>query len=401
MKTEIHHSESADNRRLQITLVSERFWPFAGLTELNAGELAAELDRQGHAVRVVTAKSEKDWPSFLDYRGIPVNRILKTGTGPWATYRHARRFSRYFSETDKTDGVLVFGVSMVTNAILRSIGNEKPVIIFINRSLLGVDSVRKIHRRHLEALQRCHAIVTDCPTLAAGLNEVAGLPKIHIIPGGSKSSQKTPSLSSQSSARAALSAAHPVLGVEAGQPLAMTFLSDNSDAGLVDTIRAWPAVIEHYPKAKLWVVGDAKLGPQIWQQIGNLDLIQSIIMPGFFDDDSELLLAANLYIHSFRASRADSGLIRAMANQRCVLATSNGWADDFIEPNINGLLVPPASPAALAEAILLAFRKPELRRRLASGAAATAELRFSLQQQADRVTKLLRLLSEQPCESTS
>lgn len=400
MKTEDHHSDVTLNARLEITLVSERFWPFAGLTELNVGELAAELDRQGHAIRIVTAKSEKNWPSVLDYRGIPVNRISKNGAGPWSTYRHARRFSQYFADTDKTDGVLVFGISMVTNAILRAVGNKKPVIIFVNRSSLGTHSVQKIHRRHLEAMRRCHAIVTDCPNLAGGLAELTGLPDVHIIPGGTTCASKPPSLSSQSGARAALSAAHPVLGVDAGQPLAATFLTDNSDAGIFDAIRAWPAVLQHHPKAKLWVVGDGKLGAQVWQQIVELDLIQSVIMPGFFDDDSELLLAADLYIHSFRTSRADSGLIRAMANQRCILATSNDWTVEFVEPDVNGLLAPPENPAALAEAILLAFKKPDLRYRLASGAVKTAELRFSLQQQADRVTKLLRLPAEQPCEST-
>ena len=159
MKTEDHHSDVTLNARLEITLVSERFWPFAGLTELNVGELAAELDRQGHAIRIVTAKSEKNWPSVLDYRGIPVNRISKNGAGPWSTYRHARRFSQYFADTDKTDGVLVFGISMVTNAILRAVGNKKPVIIFVNRSSLGTHSVQKIHRRHLEAMRRCRSPV--------------------------------------------------------------------------------------------------------------------------------------------------------------------------------------------------------------------------------------------------
>jgi glycosyltransferase involved in cell wall biosynthesis len=124
-------------------------------------------------------------------------------------------------------------------------------------------------------------------------------------------------------------------------------------------------------------------------------------MPGFFDEDSGLLLAADLYIYAFHTPRADPMLIRAMAKQRCILATSNRWTESFITANENGLLAPAARPAALAEAILLAFAKSDLRSRLANGGVRTAKLHFSLRDEARRVLELLQLPAEQPCESAS
>ncbi|MDG2184390.1 MAG: glycosyltransferase family 4 protein [Mariniblastus sp.] len=400
MKTEENNTDLRLIDPLRIALVAERFWPFSGPTELQLGELATELKRQGHAVQILTSKLEKSWPGLLDYREIPVNRIARISGGPWATFRYARRFGKYFCETERVDAILVFGFSIVTHAILRSVGQELPVVVFVNRSLLGVDSVQQIPRRYISGLSRCRAVVTDCQSLAEDLSELDDMPPVQVIATGAAATMQPPSLSSQSAARAALSEAHPILGVDAGRPLAITSLTDNNDDGILDAIRAWSTVIENYPKAKLWIVGDGKMAARAWQEIVDLNLIQSVVMPGFFDDDAGLLLAADLYIHSYRTHRADPGVVRAMAKQRCILATANRWTEGFIEPDENGLLAPSGNPSALAEAIQLAFSKPELRSRLASRGVKTAELQFSLPRQVDLILKLLQLPADQPCEST-
>ncbi len=401
MKPEDHNSDSRPHDRLRIVFVTERFWPLSGPTEINVGELATELNRQGHSIHIVTSKQERTWPSLLDYREIPVKRIAKGSGGPWANFRYARRFGNYFSETDHLNAILIFGISIVTYSILRAVGKKTPVVVFVNRSLIGAESVEQIPKRYIDVLRRCRAVATDCPVLAEELSQHKGMPHIHVVAPGAATAPQTPSLSSQSGARASLSEAHPILGVDAGQPLAITSLTNNNDEGILDAVKAWATIVQQHPKAKLWVVGEGRLASQVWQQIVDLNLIQSIIMPGCFDEDDGLLLAADLYLHTCRTPRADAWLIRAMAKQRCVLATRNRWTESFLESGENGLLAPAGNPAALAEAILLGFDKPDLRSRLASQGEKTAELHFSLAQQSRRFLKLLRLPTDQPCETTS
>jgi len=398
LKTEHPENETTRPRPMRIALVAEKFWPFSGPTEVHLGELAVELDRHGHMIQILTSKLDKTWPGLLDFREIPIHRIVN-GSGPWATLRNARRFGKHLRGIEGLDSLLVFGINTVTWAVLRTMGHQIPVVVFVDRSLLESGTLNQIPQRQIEALKRARAVITNCPELASHLLQLPGMPSVQVIPIGVNTVEKPPSLSSQSGARAALSEAHPILGVDAGQPLAITSLTRNNDEGILDTIGAWSTVVEQYPGAKLWIVGDGQLAAKAWQRIVKLNLVHSVILPGFFDEDSGILLAADLYIYSFRTPRADPMLIRAMANQRCVLATSNGWTESFITPNENGLLAPANRPAALAEAILLGFAKSDLRSRLANGALQTAKLHFSLGDQARRVLELLQKPAEQPCES--
>jgi glycosyltransferase involved in cell wall biosynthesis len=69
-------------------------------------------------------------------------------------------------------------------------------------------------------------------------------------------------------------------------------------------------------------------------------------------------------------------LAAAFANGCFVIASDVGGLRDTVEDGVNGLLVPPGDPAALAAAIRRAADDPELRRRLASGARETAHTRL-------------------------
>jgi glycosyltransferase involved in cell wall biosynthesis len=75
---------------------------------------------------------------------------------------------------------------------------------------------------------------------------------------------------------------------------------------------------------------------------------------------------------------SQSGVVAAaLSNGRFVIASRVGGIPDVVEDMVNGLLVPPGDPDALAEAIRRVSVDPELRNRLCEGARNTASSRLN------------------------
>jgi glycosyltransferase involved in cell wall biosynthesis len=63
-----------------------------------------------------------------------------------------------------------------------------------------------------------------------------------------------------------------------------------------------------------------------------------------------------------------------------VIATDTGGVAEVVVSNVSGVLVPPAHPAAAAEAVVLLARDPTLRRRLADAAGSVLGVEFDIRQ---------------------
>jgi glycosyltransferase involved in cell wall biosynthesis len=83
-------------------------------------------------------------------------------------------------------------------------------------------------------------------------------------------------------------------------------------------------------------------------------------------------------------------VIESMACARAVVATRVGGTGECVEDGVTGLLVPPGSSAALAQALLALARDPQLRARFAQAGLEQARRRFSLRQMVGRYEDLYR-----------
>jgi glycosyltransferase involved in cell wall biosynthesis len=70
--------------------------------------------------------------------------------------------------------------------------------------------------------------------------------------------------------------------------------------------------------------------------------------------------------------------VEAMTQGRAVIATNHGGTVELIEDGVTGILVPPADPRSLAEAIELLLADPPLRERMGQAAASYAKENFGL-----------------------
>lgn len=117
---------------------------------------------------------------------------------------------------------------------------------------------------------------------------------------------------------------------------------------------------------------------------GKLGLAQTVFFVGWQSQEetrSRMMDASVLVLPSRRARNGDRDgianiLIEAMALGTPVVTTTAGAAGEVITDHLNGLLVPPDDPAALADALAQALTSKELLIRLAKAARLTVEEHF-------------------------
>jgi glycosyltransferase involved in cell wall biosynthesis len=367
----------------RLVIVIRRFWPLTGPTETAACNLASALQRLGHRVDIVTVAWQKNWPHYFLFREFSVHRLAKPNMGPFGSFRYARALSRKLDDLNP-DCVIMYGLGEELTTVRKTLGDDVPIVVRSDGRLL---SERRSQKNF--SLKPANQVVFDSTrTHELLLQRNTALPAITtILPDGVEFKDNvTRSVSAQSSARAAISDAHPILRIDSDQPLVITGSPMDSDLGLLDLVEAWKIVAEAYPQSRLWILGDGPKGRAVWEAIVDASLVYSIIMPGFFDDHTELFQAADLYVHPTRHATNCSCLWTAIANGLCSVVTEanieklpklnskNGNAKDDAFVSLNkelGLIAPTQNPKALGEAILMGIREKELRNTL--GCAARTE----------------------------
>lgn len=161
----------------------------------------------------------------------------------------------------------------------------------------------------------------------------------------------------------------------------------NGDGGVCDLVKAWRIVLESFPKAKLWILGDGPRSRKVWDTISDLDLIYTAIMPGYFDDLDEIFQAADLYVHPMREPVNCRCLLEAIAKGVCPLVTNTSMEPIpkrdsegrrigqtiQVQRDATGIVAPQGNPSALGEAITMALRNSDRRTQLGTEAATQFE----------------------------
>lgn len=356
---------SWDPKRLAI--ITRRFWPVSGASELAVGRLAAAIHGVGHTVEIFTINWQKTWPSNLHFGETPVRRLPKSTSGPWRSLRAIRPLSRYLVDF-QPDGILAFGYDEQTWLAAKTFSDQIPFVVRIDSCLLDPDRSRSSNTtRQTQVLEMATSLLVDCQKTADELErrspDCGG--KIQIVPdltNTAQPDQRTPAR--KNAARNALSDAHPVLSIETDQPLAICAAPLGNDGGVLDLVRAWPAVLERHPRARLWIIGDGHSGETVWEEINELGLVYSVIMPGFFDDLSEVLLAADVYVHPLRHAGYDSRLIEAILSGICCVASPASEQEGLIRNGETGVIADPGQTAVFSNALIDTLCQSNLRQRL-------------------------------------
>jgi len=117
-------------------------------------------------------------------------------------------------------------------------------------------------------------------------------------------------------------------------------------------------------KLRLLVAGAGPFRGAYEREVSALGVGGAVRFLGFRTDVARILAASDVVVLPSVAEAFGLVLAEAMAMRTAVVATRVGGIPELVEDGVTGILVPPASPEALAEAILSLLRDPARRMRL-------------------------------------
>jgi glycosyltransferase involved in cell wall biosynthesis len=150
---------------------------------------------------------------------------------------------------------------------------------------------------------------------------------------------------------------------------------------------AWPSVLARCPSARLVIVGEGSEADALHAQARALGpaVAASVVFTGRREDIAAV--TADLDVAVLPSLREAQGIsiLEAMARRRPVIATAVGGIPEVITSGVDGLLVPPADPVALASALGSVLTDAALRERIAEAGYRTVVDRYSIDAQVKRI----------------
>jgi len=158
--------------------------------------------------------------------------------------------------------------------------------------------------------------------------------------------------------------------------------------GRMDPVKDVPGLLGGFARAvgrapaarrmKLVLIGDGLERAAIAPLLEREPLRGRVWLAGEQADVAALMQGFDCFVLSSLAEGISNTILEAMATRLPIVATRVGGNGELIESGMTGTLVPPADPAALADALLGYFCDPAMARRHAKTARRFAETHFSL-----------------------
>jgi glycosyltransferase involved in cell wall biosynthesis len=150
--------------------------------------------------------------------------------------------------------------------------------------------------------------------------------------------------------------------------------------GQTDLLMAMKEVVRARPDAHVTFVGDGLRRPHLERSARQLGIADRCHFLGHRLDAPALLARASLSVSASYAEGISNAIMEAMAARLPVVATAVGGTPELVRESVNGFLVPPGAPAALARRILDVLASAPLRRRMGDRGRRIVETEFGVAQ---------------------
>jgi glycosyltransferase involved in cell wall biosynthesis len=162
--------------------------------------------------------------------------------------------------------------------------------------------------------------------------------------------------------------------------------------GLEYLIDAAPGILREAPAARFLIVGDGELRPALAARARDRGVADRVHFTGYREDVPALIAGMDLFALPSLNEGMGRVLVMAMALGKPIVATRVGGVPELLAGGEAGLLVPPADPAALAEAICRLLRAPATASALGEAGRRRAS-RYSAESMVKALAELYRQLT--------
>ena len=179
----------------------------------------------------------------------------------------------------------------------------------------------------------------------------------------------------------------------ASSPVVGTIARFEVQKGILHFVEACRLIAQRNPESKFLLVGDGSLRPQVEALIDRYGLRERVHLTGFEPNGTRYLAAMDIFVLSSLFESWGFTAAEAMLAGKATIATDIEGPRSFIETGKTGLLVPPAQPEPLAQAVLELLEDGQRRQQLALAGQAHIAEHYTLSRFASQLQALYREVS--------
>ena len=143
-------------------------------------------------------------------------------------------------------------------------------------------------------------------------------------------------------------------------------------------INASKNVIKEVPQSIFLFVGRGNNKDQLMQKINENKMSEYYRLAGYQENLSEIFALIDIFVLPSISEGFPFAILEAMAANKPVIATNVGGVPEIITNNINGILVEPMDPDALAKAMIILAKDTKKRNHIAEKGFKKIRENFSL-----------------------
>lgn len=156
----------------------------------------------------------------------------------------------------------------------------------------------------------------------------------------------------------------------------------------VSMIEAFRVLLNSFPQARLLIVGDGEERQKLETLALELGLGGEIKFLGMRTDVSEILSCVDVLSLSSKMEGLPLCILEGMAAKKAIVATAVGGIPSVVSSGVNGILVPPGDPSAMAAALLRLALEPAVRMAMGENGRRLVEQRYNLRASVAAYTEL-------------
>lgn len=159
--------------------------------------------------------------------------------------------------------------------------------------------------------------------------------------------------------------------------------------GIFDLLDAAGVLRAQVPGLRIECAGDGDLG-KVQRYAASMNLAPRVKMRGWLRKEAseQLLSRASVFVLPSYAEGLPMSVLEAMAAGCPVVATRVGGIPDLVTDGVDGLLVPPGDPHALAAALQKILRDPAFAQQLGNAARQTIANRYTVERSLERLEQI-------------